>query len=99
MSTVTTIDDIAPGTAKLIEGRDQQIAIFNSEGRFFALEEKCSHRGGPLSEGAFDATCVTCPWHGAKFELATGKRLNDCAPRDQRSYAVNPHGPALEISL
>ncbi len=43
----------------------------NEEGRF-ALADRCSHRGGPLSEGSLDVGCVTCPWHGSQFELVSG---------------------------
>ena len=43
----------------------------NGDGRF-ALADRCSHRGGPLSEGTLDAGCGTCPWHGSQFGLATG---------------------------
>jgi nitrite reductase/ring-hydroxylating ferredoxin subunit len=44
----------------------------NDSGRF-ALADRCSHRGGPLSEGTLEGACVTCPWHGSQFDLATGE--------------------------
>jgi 3-phenylpropionate/trans-cinnamate dioxygenase ferredoxin subunit len=54
---------------------DLEIGVFNCEGSYFAIEDRCSHDDGPLAEGEFDAeTCtVECPRHGSLFDLRTGK--------------------------
>ena len=46
--------------------------MFNVEGQYFAIGGTCTHRGAPLAEGQVDSMTVTCPWHGAKFDVRTG---------------------------
>ena len=61
---VAKTGDIAPGEGKMVETGGKRIAIFNIDGTFFAIDDTCTHRGGPLSEGMVVGTEVTCPWHG-----------------------------------
>jgi nitrite reductase/ring-hydroxylating ferredoxin subunit/uncharacterized membrane protein len=70
--------------ARTVQGIRVMVAT-NEEGRF-ALADRCSHRGGPLSEGTLDAGCVTCPWHGSRFELATGVPVRGPASITQPVY-------------
>ena len=51
---------------------NKYIALFNIEGRFFAINNVCPHRGGPLAEGSLEGPVVTCPWHGWQFDVSTG---------------------------
>lgn len=69
---VASVADIPPGTGRLVEARGHRFALFNDGGRFFALDHACTHRGGPLADGKVANGRVTCPWHGAQFDLATG---------------------------
>ena len=50
-----------------------EILVARIGGQFYALSERCTHRGGALSEGAMDIGVVTCPWHFAQFNLETGQ--------------------------
>jgi nitrite reductase/ring-hydroxylating ferredoxin subunit/uncharacterized membrane protein len=68
----------------------------NEEGRF-ALADRCSHRGGPLSEGTLDAGCVTCPWHGSQFELASGVPTRGPASIPQPVYENRVVSGKLEL--
>ena len=61
------------------------------------LAERCSHRGGPLSEGSVADGCVTCPWHGSRFDLATGDAVQGPAVVGQPSYEVREGGGAIEV--
>ena len=70
--------------ARTVEGVRVMVAT-NEEGRF-ALADRCSHRGGPLSEGNLESDCVTCPWHGSRFELATGAPIRGPASIPQPVY-------------
>ena len=63
---VIGVKDIAPGSGHVTEINGQSIAIFNVDGTFFALDNTCAHRGGPLGEGELDGEVVTCPWQGWK---------------------------------
>jgi len=52
-----------------VEVGGQRIAIFNVGGKYWAIEDTCPHRGGPLSEGMLAENEVICPWHGSRFNL------------------------------
>lgn len=53
-----------------------EVALFNHDGKIFALNNACPHMGGPLAEGEVDNGCVTCPWHGWQFDLSDGHCVN-----------------------
>lgn len=53
----------------MVEGNGKKIALFNLEGSFYAINDTCTHRGGPLSEGEIEGELVTRPWHGALFNI------------------------------
>jgi len=77
------IDRIPPGEGRCIKLGALQIALFRQrDGRVFALDARCPHRGGPLSDGLIGAGVVVCPLHGWRFRLADGKEIeNDSAVR------------------
>ena len=58
------------GRAVTIGG--QEIAIFNLDGRYLTIDNKCPHKGGPLCDGIVSGTAVVCPLHGRRFDLETG---------------------------
>ncbi len=72
---VCTVSELPDGERKLVTWEDLEIGVFNCDGSYFAIEDRCSHDDGPLAEGEFDAeTCtVECPRHGSLFDLRTGK--------------------------
>jgi nitrite reductase (NADH) small subunit len=63
---VAKTDEIVPGQGKMIEVGGKKIALFNVEGSLHAIDDTCTHRGGPLSEGSLEGNQVTCPLHGAR---------------------------------
>lgn len=69
---VAKISDIAPGAATTVVIGDQEIAVFNVDGTFYALDNTCPHQGGPLAEGWVEGLTVTCPWHAWCFRLTDG---------------------------
>ena len=69
--------EIPEGTGKRVELGGKEVAVFNSGGNFYAIENTCCHRGGPLAEGDVDGTTVTCPWHGWEYNITTGQNLDD----------------------
>ena len=72
---VASAADLAPGEAKCVEVAGKKLALFNVEGNFYAIDDTCTHRGGPLSEGEVSGEEVTCPWHGAIYNIKTGAVL------------------------
>ena len=71
---VGPVDELPPGTMRLVPAGSRTIGVYNCGGRFFAIEDRCSHDDGPLCEGDWepDACVVVCPRHGSRFDLETG---------------------------
>ncbi len=88
---VATRSEVPEGSGKLVEAQGRKIALFNARGRFYAIENECRHRGGPLAEGELDGTHVICPWHGWEYDITTGENLDDPAVK-VRCFAVKVEG-------
>jgi len=76
-SKACAVSDVAPGTAKLVAVDGKEIALFNVGGTFYALDNECPHRGGPLGEGDLEDCIVTCPWHAWQYDVRTGESITD----------------------
>src|SRR5437899_1104345 len=96
---VAQSDEIAPGQGKMIEVGGKKIALFNVDGSFYAIDDTCTHRGGPLSEGSLDGKEVTCPWHGAIYDVITGEVLSPPAPKGVARYNVRVEGTDIEVEV
>jgi len=96
---VATTDQVAPGFGRLIEIAGQEIALFNVAGSFHAIDNSCTHVGGPLCEGELNGTEVTCPWHGASFDVTTGEVTGPPAGTPVSRYNVRVAGSDIEIEI
>ncbi len=96
---VAKTNEIEPGQARLVDVQGKQIAVFNVDGEFFALDNTCTHRGGPLAEGTISGHEVTCPWHGATYNIKTGEVLGPPANRGVARYGVRVTGPDIEVQV
>jgi nitrite reductase/ring-hydroxylating ferredoxin subunit len=96
---VANTADLASGEARCVEVAGKKIALFNLEGSFYAIDDTCTHRGGPLSEGELSGDEVTCPWHGAVYNVKTGTVLGPPAPRGVASYPVRVQGSDVEVEV
>ena len=72
--------DVPLGEGRAVTVADRRVAIFHTEGGWYALDDSCPHRGGPLSDGILADRCVACPLHDRRFDLSTGAALTDGAP-------------------
>jgi nitrite reductase/ring-hydroxylating ferredoxin subunit len=70
---VAAEQDLGPGLCGEYVAGERIIALFNVDGRFFALDGICPHQGGPLGKGSLAGCIVTCPWHGFQFDVTTGQ--------------------------
>lgn len=95
---VAAVSDVPPGTAKEVMADDQVLALFNVEGRFYALDGVCPHAGGPLGEGELRGTTITCPWHGWQFDVTTGE---NCLNRrmTHKTFPVKVEGNDVVVEL
>jgi 3-phenylpropionate/trans-cinnamate dioxygenase ferredoxin subunit len=105
---VAIVDEIPPGGRKIVEVAGRSIGVFNIDGAFFALRNRCPHQGGPLCDGTLGGLIVAsgpgayhysrageilrCPWHGWEFDIRTGQSWCDPARVRVRSYAVTITG-------
>ena len=96
---VAKADQIAPGQATCVEANGKEIALFNIDGVFHAIDNTCTHVGGPLSEGELNNTQVTCPWHGAVFDVTTGSVLGPPAVSAVAKYNTRVAGGEVEIDV
>lgn len=96
---VAKMSEIPPGTAKQVEVEGEPVAIFNVKGEFYAIGDTCSHAQASLSEGEVEDFVVSCPWHGAKFDLKTGKNLCMPAVTPVPKYNLKIEGDDIKIVL
>ena len=92
-------DEIQPGQGKMVAVDGKKMALFNIDGAFYAIDDTCTHRGGPLSEGDLNGNQVTCPWHGAVFDVTTGEVLRPPAPSGVSRYTVRVEGGDIEVEI
>ena len=71
---VAPVDELPPGTMRIVPAGSRLVGVFNCDGSYYAIEDRCSHDDGPLAEGDWDpeACVVVCPRHGSRFDLQTG---------------------------
>lgn len=95
---VAATSEIPAGQGKTVEVGGKQIAVFNLDGAFYAIDNICKHRGGPLGEGEVDGTSVICPWHGWTYNITSGECLDeqDCAVD---KYEVKVEGDAVMVAV
>lgn len=86
---VGKVSEITPGKMVKVTLDGKEILVVNSDGKFYAMDDTCTHSGASLSEGQLDGTTVTCGWHGAQFDCTSGKLSKFPAKiNDLKSYKV-----------
>jgi len=96
---VARTEEVPVGTARMVEVNGKEIALFNVGGSFHAIDNTCTHVGGSLSEGEIDGAEVTCPWHGAMFDVTTGQVLGPPAASNVTRYNVRVEDSDIEIEV
>src|SRR5258708_1596332 len=85
---VATTDELPSGDRIVVEVKGHYVAVFNVGGKFYAIEDVCTHDDGPLAEGELAGTVIECPRHGARFDITTGKVLSFPAITDVPWYQL-----------
>jgi nitrite reductase/ring-hydroxylating ferredoxin subunit len=80
------IKDVHSGKMKHVEVQQKEILLANSDGKVYALCDRCSHMNAPLSMGTFNGKVVTCPLHGARFDVTTGKKVGEPMAPDPSKF-------------
>lgn len=103
---VCRTDEVTPGGLKGFEIEGQPVLIASTGGKYYALRGKCNHMGGDLAKGKLEGTVLTCPRHGAKFDVTSGKSISgpkmgplSLKGKDLPAYPVRIEGSNLQVDL
>lgn len=98
---VASVSDFGDPDRRLVEVDDQLVVVVHAGGMFYALDDVCTHDGGPLSDGEIDpAACtIACPRHGAKFDLATGAAKTMPATKPTVAHEVKVENGEVLVRL
>jgi len=96
---VADLSEIADPGKMLVEVDGEVVALFHVEGRFYAIDDVCTHDGGPLVDGELTGYKIACPRHGAKFDIRTGAALSMPAVRPTRAHAVKVEDGGVWLAL
>jgi 3-phenylpropionate/trans-cinnamate dioxygenase ferredoxin subunit len=91
------IDEIPAGRVKLVEEGDLRIAVCNVDGEYYAIEDVCTHDGGPLDQGQLEGDEIECPRHGARFNVRTGEATQMPAVMPVQTFPVKIEGDRIFV--
>src|SRR2546423_9401256 len=89
---VVSVTDVSDPGRMLVEVEDRMIALFQAGGKFYAIDDVCTHDGGPLAEGQLEGFAIACPRHGAKFDIRDGRVLSMPATQATVAHEVKVEG-------
>ena len=95
---IASTQDILPSQMKAVDlDGNQNICIANIDGKYYAIDNVCTHEGGPLADGTLEGYEVECPWHGSKFDVRTGVVTNSPATEPEPTYEIKVDGDNILI--
>jgi len=89
---VGQLNDFPVGSMKKVVVGDEDVLVANVDGNVYAITDTCTHRGCSLSEGILEGNEVTCPCHGGRFDVTTGKVIRSPPKNDEASLEVQVRG-------
>ena len=89
--------DFPSGTWETVDIDDDHIAVFNLDGRFYAIEDICTHDGDTLTGGQVKGKEIICPRHGARFDITTGEVLSEPAYEDLPTFPVRIENGMVQV--
>jgi metal-sulfur cluster biosynthetic enzyme/nitrite reductase/ring-hydroxylating ferredoxin subunit len=96
---VAATSEIPDPGKTLVEVDGEMVALFHADGRFYAIDDVCTHDGGPLADGELRNHTISCPRHGAKFDIRTGAALTMPAVRPTRAHDVKIEDGGVWVRL
>jgi 3-phenylpropionate/trans-cinnamate dioxygenase ferredoxin subunit len=96
---VAQSNELDEGELMAVEVDGEPVCLAKVNGCIYAFTDNCTHISGPLNEGELDGEVLTCPWHGAQFNITTGKVLRGPARQDIATYPVRVEDNAVFVSL
>jgi 3-phenylpropionate/trans-cinnamate dioxygenase ferredoxin component len=96
---VAVRSELPDGGKKLVEVDGREIALFGVDGSIYAIDDVCTHDGGPLAEGVLRGCEIECPRHGARFDVRTGKAMTFPAFEPVTTHRVEVRGDDVLVAL
>lgn len=95
------VDELPPGSVKIVRAGQVAVGVYNLDGEYCAIEDRCSHDDGPLAEGEFDPEerVVICPRHGSKFDICSGRPLSLPAYEPVETFPVVVEDGWVKVDL
>lgn len=99
--TLIKVSELQDGQGLSVEvhGRRKPVALFRWAGQFFAVIDECTHANAPLSDGKVNDFVVTCPSHGAQFDIRTGQGIEPLAYPALKTFSVRVVGDDVQIEI
>jgi nitrite reductase/ring-hydroxylating ferredoxin subunit len=100
-----SLSEVPPGSVKFVSAGGKDLVISNVDGTFYAMDNWCTHEQGNLSEGQLNGDVLTCPDHGAQFDVKTGQVLGGPDGEDpssipaEKAYAVKVDGADVMVDV
>ena len=94
---VASQSEFSPGAWRSVELDGAQVAVFNLDGAYYAIEDVCTHDGGILTGDALEGEEIICPRHGARFSVKTGKVLAPPAYEDVTTFPVRVEAGTVQV--
>jgi 3-phenylpropionate/trans-cinnamate dioxygenase ferredoxin component len=98
---VCPVEELPPGSVKIVRAGSIAVGVYNLDGEYYAIEDRCSHDDGPLAEGEFDPdeAVVICPRHGSKFDIRSGRPLSLPAYEPVDTFPVTVEDGWVKVDL
>lgn len=96
---ITPADELPNGERLFVEIEGKPLVIFNIAGQFFSIGDVCSHDDGPVGEGDLEGYNITCPRHGAEFDVRTGQVVSMPAVVDIPAYPVRVVDGMIQVGI
>jgi nitrite reductase/ring-hydroxylating ferredoxin subunit len=97
---VASVGDVPPGWVLRTFAGGRDIALAHQDGEFYALDNSCTHAGGPLAPNRLSPACtLQCPWHSAVFDVKTGEVVSGPAKKAAKTYPVEVHDGRIYVSI
>lgn len=93
------LDDVPSGRLLAVQVEGVNVCLANADGQVYAFKDNCSHRDFPLSEGELEGTRIECAWHGARFDITTGRALSLPAIKPIQTYEVKVEDGEIYVAL
>jgi nitrite reductase/ring-hydroxylating ferredoxin subunit len=103
---IVKVNQLPPGTMRSFPIEGKTVLIANIDGNYYAINNTCTHMGGDLSKGKLEGKIVTCPKHGARFDVTTGESISGpkiaflkLKTKNETVYEVKVEGNSVKINI